>query len=155
MQCFASHWIPLMKILCHRTWLSLVMTCCLFNAKTLTDSLPMEDIYFNYLRLQERSQNLVSHFVIYKTWSEINDSGKILQENTYDSLITTHSVCWWTSIMRCLDDLQVHQNILKFQELVSNIEGNLPKGSYRPCVSMVGRALLAGYPRHMVSVSEC
>ena len=27
------------------------------------------------------------------------------------------------------------------------IEGILPRGSYLPCVSMVGRALLAGYPR--------
>ena len=26
-------------------------------------------------------------------------------------------------------------------------EGILPKGPYRPCVSMAGRALLAGYPR--------
>ena len=31
-------------------------------------------------------------------------------------------------------------------ELIHN-EGILPKGPYRPCVSMAGRALLAGYPR--------
>ena len=30
-----------------------------------------------------------------------------------------------------------------------NIEGILPKGPYLPCVSMAGRALLAGYPRHI------
>ena len=30
------------------------------------------------------------------------------------------------------------------------IEGILPKGPYRPCVSMAGRALLAGYRRHIV-----
>ena len=29
------------------------------------------------------------------------------------------------------------------------IEGILPKGPYLPCVSMAGRALLAGYPRHV------
>ena len=30
-----------------------------------------------------------------------------------------------------------------------HIEGILPKGPYLPCVSMAGRALLAGYHRHM------
>ena len=30
----------------------------------------------------------------------------------------------------------------------SHIEGILPKGPYLPCVSMAGRALLAGYPRY-------
>ena len=30
------------------------------------------------------------------------------------------------------------------------IEGILPKGSYRPCVSMAGRALLTGYPQYVV-----
>ena len=30
------------------------------------------------------------------------------------------------------------------------IEGILPKGPYLPCISMVGRALLAGYPRYIV-----
>ena len=30
----------------------------------------------------------------------------------------------------------------------THIEGILPKGPYLPCVSMAGRALLAGYPRH-------
>ena len=29
-----------------------------------------------------------------------------------------------------------------------DIEGILPKGPYLPCVSMAGRALLAGYPRY-------
>ena len=29
-----------------------------------------------------------------------------------------------------------------------HIEGILPKGPYLPCVSMAGRALLAGYPRY-------
>ena len=30
------------------------------------------------------------------------------------------------------------------------IEGILPKGPYLPCVSMAGRALLAGYHRYVV-----
>ena len=32
-----------------------------------------------------------------------------------------------------------------------HIEGILPKGPYLPCVSMAGRALLAGYPRYVYS----
>ena len=32
------------------------------------------------------------------------------------------------------------------------IEGILPKGPYLPCVSMAGRALLTGYPRHLVAL---
>ena len=31
-------------------------------------------------------------------------------------------------------------------------EGILPKGPYQPCVSMVGRALLAGYDRYTVDI---
>ena len=30
------------------------------------------------------------------------------------------------------------------------IEGILPKGPYLPCASMVGRALVAGYPRYII-----
>ena len=30
-----------------------------------------------------------------------------------------------------------------------HVEGILPKGPYLPCVSMAGRAILAGYPRCM------
>ena len=33
--------------------------------------------------------------------------------------------------------------------LPAHIEGILPKGPYLPCVSMAGRALLAGYPRYL------
>ena len=32
------------------------------------------------------------------------------------------------------------------------IEGILPKGPYLPCVSMAGRALLAGYPRYVMFI---
>ena len=32
---------------------------------------------------------------------------------------------------------------------IAEIEGILPKGPYLPCVSMAGRALLAGYPRNI------
>ena len=34
------------------------------------------------------------------------------------------------------------------------IEGILPKGPYLPCVSMAGRALLVGYPRHSLLVNR-
>ena len=36
--------------------------------------------------------------------------------------------------------------------LKADIEGILPKGPYLPCVSMAGRALLAGYHRHVTIV---
>ena len=32
----------------------------------------------------------------------------------------------------------------------SHIKGILPKGPYLPCISMAGRALLAGYPRYLI-----
>ena len=35
---------------------------------------------------------------------------------------------------------------------VLDIEGILPKGPYLPCVSMAGRALLAGYPRYVLAL---
>ena len=37
----------------------------------------------------------------------------------------------------------------------SDIEGILPKGPYLPCVSMAGRALLAGYHRYQGSKQGC
>ena len=36
----------------------------------------------------------------------------------------------------------------------SHIEGILLKGPYLPCVSMAGRALLAGYHRHIMHISS-
>ena len=41
---------------------------------------------------------------------------------------------------------ETHLNI---KNILPGIEGILPKGPYRPCVSMAGRALLAGYHRYM------
>ena len=44
------------------------------------------------------------------------------------------------------------QKVFPSQTMTSSctyIEGILPKGPYLPCVSMAGRALLAGYPRIM------
>ena len=35
-----------------------------------------------------------------------------------------------------------------------HVEGILPKGPYLPCVSMAGRALLAGYPRCILEHNE-
>ena len=35
-----------------------------------------------------------------------------------------------------------------------NIDGNLPKGPYPPCLRMADRALLAGYPRIIKSLGE-
>ena len=39
-------------------------------------------------------------------------------------------------------------DLLEIME-IPHVEGILPKGPYLPCVSMAGRALLAGYPRCM------
>ena len=39
-----------------------------------------------------------------------------------------------------------HNQCIGYEAL---IKGILPKGPYLPCVSMAGRALLAGYPWHM------
>ena len=36
-----------------------------------------------------------------------------------------------------------------WSEITPYIEGILPRGPYLPCVSMAGRALLAGYPRYI------
>ena len=36
-----------------------------------------------------------------------------------------------------------------------HIKGILPKGPYLPCVSMAGRALLAGYPQYMIILHGC
>ena len=48
-----------------------------------------------------------------------------------------------------LDEVRLPWLPPAMNHLVSFIEGILQKGSYLPCVSMAGRALLAGYPRHM------
>ena len=40
-----------------------------------------------------------------------------------------------------------HQTTIRCQP---HIEGILPKGPYLPCVSMAGRALLAGYSRYEI-----
>ena len=36
--------------------------------------------------------------------------------------------------------------------IIQQIKGILPEGAYLPCVSMAGRALLAGYPRNASSI---
>ena len=44
-------------------------------------------------------------------------------------------------------DIQNTQGNAVYSEKLDKFEGILPKGPYLPCVSMSGRALLAGYPR--------
>ena len=43
--------------------------------------------------------------------------------------------------------------VLQVLQFWQQIEGILPKGPYLPCVSMAGRALLAGYHRNMGIIS--
>ena len=67
----------------------------------------------------------------------------------------------WKLCMNWLKGLQRRQMVAVIQGLVhlrpsqEHIEGILPKGPYLPCVSMAGRALLAGYPRHVPDVMSC
>ena len=50
----------------------------------------------------------------------------------------------WTSA-----DSMMTKFYVIYMYVVTYIEGILPKGPYLPCVSMAGRALLAGYHRYM------
>ena len=54
------------------------------------------------------------------------------------------SDCWDRRVL-------THWSLGMWQQLWMRIdvEGILPKGPYLPCVSMAGRALLAGYPRYL------
>ena len=45
--------------------------------------------------------------------------------------------------------MRLGQKMHQMNNTCRHIEGILPKGPYLPCVSMAGRALLAGYPRHV------
>ena len=60
---------------------------------------------------------------------------------SYCSLAPNHRYTRFTLCLWC---------VMVCQWSILSIEGILPKGSYLPCVSMAGRALLAGYPRHIV-----
>ena len=42
-------------------------------------------------------------------------------------------------------------NVIRHISLWLHIDGILPKGPYLPCIGMAGKALLAGYPRYMVT----
>ena len=59
----------------------------------------------------------------------------------------------WTLYSRHSRATFIYQNIFHFLSFVNigwcrdEFEGILPKGPYLPCVSMAGRALLAGYHR--------
>ena len=43
--------------------------------------------------------------------------------------------------------VQYQKALERHRDRLIDNEGILPKGPYLPCVSMAGRALLAGYPR--------
>ena len=69
------------------------------------------------------------------------------------------AICWKVSeackmfnimlfmMLHYLNELILAQNLLHY--LSFHIEGILPKGPYLPCVSLAGRALLAGYHRYV------
>ena len=50
-------------------------------------------------------------------------------------------------LFMCLIILSISSIILSISWTLLHFEGILPKAPYLPCVSMAGRALLAGYPR--------
>ena len=70
-----------------------------------------------------------------------------------------------TLFYQCKDSHYKHEMVLLYErnshtrntikiaswQILTHIKGILPKGPYLPCVSMAGRALLAGYHRHVES----
>ena len=67
----------------------------------------------------------------------------------FDHKALENSARWMTCCklsLMCIKDLQWTFNDHKY---IVHIEGILPKGPYVPCVSMAGRALLAGYHRYI------
>ena len=78
----------------------------------------------------------------------------VMTRQTKTRISVCHVSVWTRSFYATTPDdvfqvscLQACQNV--------NIEGILPKGSYLPCVSMAGRALLAGYPRYVPIYTRC
>ena len=59
---------------------------------------------------------------------------------------------WLRATEKSPDNRDVTDITIGVFTIPHNMEGILPKGPYLPCVSMVGRALLAGYPRYGVLV---
>ena len=48
--------------------------------------------------------------------------------------------------------IYIYDNSKSVSELISYIDGILPKGLYLPCLYMADRALLAEYPRYGVDI---
>ena len=66
--------------------------------------------------------------------------------------IRTLCVILW---MRCNDACgDLPTGLINVRSTYRHIEGILPKGPYLPCVSMAGRALLAGYPRYELYITQ-
>ena len=76
--------------------------------------------------------------------------GKLLQ--------LTLIMCFLVSIRKSHQNRHAHDShwrgLLWFSMSHFYLEGILPKGPYLPCVSMAGRALLAGYPWSMSSIPK-
>ena len=76
---------------------------------------------------------------------------KVWDESTYHTLLGM----WLLTMYPCWQKGAPARNELLLSLTPADtywylyIEGILPKGSYLPCVSMAGRALLAGYHRYM------
>ena len=75
-----------------------------------------------------------------------------------------HTKCTGSTVViwkLCINWLQrrqiaaVIQGLAKLRPSQEHIEGIMPKGPYLPCVSMAGRALFAGCPRHVPDVMSC
>ena len=96
-----------------------------------------------------------------KPFTSVQDDKMFLSVNEWcaDNTCCTNFGQWpsWqtTHVVQILDnDPRDRQHMLyKFWTMtLVNIEGIMPKEPYLPCVSMAGRALLAGYHRYIVAV---
>ena len=86
----------------------------------------------------------------------LSDQCRLVGDKVSD--VTTHTLlfaCFHrrATLQRILVNSALSVRCAPRTNLSSFIEGILPKGPYLPCVSMAGRVLLAGYPRH-ITVNE-
>ena len=87
--------------------------------------------------------------IIGPLWGESTNNSVNAYVNGYLPSGWTNAKSWWGNLVRVLAALLVlcvvNPPIIQWM----HIDGILPKGPYLPCVSMAGRALLAGYHRYV------
>ena len=85
----------------------------------------------------------------------------LYQTQDKPEVLKARTLCWWLCVLFVFSIEQKEHNDNHKSTYVYTynigitalplIEGILPKGPYPPCLRMADRALLAGYPRHMVT----